>query len=75
MPMLAATFNAWPATTAGAPSAAITFSAIWPADCGCATSESRIKNSSPPWRLTVSAARTEFDRRSATSFSAASPTA
>ena len=75
MPMLADSCSTCPPTRHGSAMAAISLPAISSASDGCDTSVSRIRNSSPPWRLTVSASRTADDRRCATVFSTSSPSA
>ena len=74
MPTLAVRVSMCSPTRLGAAMAAITLRAISAASGACDTSLSRITNSSPPWRLTVSAARTAPVRRLATNSSTSSPT-
>ena len=47
--------------------------AVMAASSGCSTSESSTTNSSPPWRLTVSEARTQSTRRLAMDWRSLSP--
>ncbi len=75
MPMLTVTTTVRPSSSAGARIAAINFSATTRASPGWSSSSSRTRNSSPPWRPTVSTARTTDRIRSATRRSTLSPNA
>ena len=75
MPTLAVSRSTCSPTRLGAPSATSSFSAISAASVGSDTSVSSTTNSSPPWRLTVSAPRTADSSRRAASCSTWSPLA
>ena len=75
MPMLADRCSSWPATSSALGDRAQQLAATREISSALRTSSSRIVNSSPPRRATVSLSRTQPRSRGATSFSSRSPIA
>ena len=73
MPTLTEITSSRPATQTGSATVAIILVAIAAASLAWVSSASSTKNSSPPWRLTVSDSRTPDSKRRATSCSTSSP--